>query len=89
MGIDIVIIFSIITALAFILLVVTFFSYYHNRNLKLLFISSIFLFLFIRGVLLSLGLFNNSISSITSSPYIWIFDLIILVFLYAAYSIKR
>ena len=88
-SIDILFIISMITILSAILLFITLFSYVKHKNKKLLFISSVFLFLFIRGVILSFGLFNDDLQNITSSSYIWIFDLIILIFLYTAYSVKR
>jgi len=82
-------IYAMITIISFVLLSVTFYSYQKCKNKKLLFVSMVILVLFIRGMLLSLSLFYNEIESVTSSAYIWIFDLIVLVLLYAAYSIKR
>ena len=78
-----------ITILSLILLVVTLLSYRKYQNKKLLVVSFIFLFLFVRGLLLSYGLFYDSLETLTSNVYIWSFDLIVLLLLYAAYSIKR
>ncbi len=78
-----------ITILSLALFIVTFISYLKSRNAKLVFVSLIFLFLLIRGLLLSIGLFNDHFSSFISSGYIWVFDLIILLLLYIAYSTKR
>ena len=89
MEIEIILLFAGITILSIILLTVTLFSYTKTKNRKLIFVSLIFFFLFIRGSLLSFGLFNDQILNLTSSEYIWIFDLIVLVLLYLAYSIKR
>jgi len=89
MEIEIILLFAGITILSLILLTVTLYSFKKTRNNKLIFVSLIFLFLFVRGFLLSFGLFNDQIASLTSSDYIWVFDLITLILLYVAYSIKR
>ena len=78
-----------ITILSVILFVVTLLSFQKFKNKKLFFVSLIFFFLFIRGTLLSISLFNDQMKEVISSGYIWIFDLIVLVLLYVAYSIKR
>jgi hypothetical protein len=89
MEIDIIFIYAVITILSLTLLVVTLLSYIKYKNNKLLFISLVFLFLFIRGILLSLNLVNDQIADFVSSGYIWIFDVVVLVLLYVAYSLKR
>ena len=89
MNIDIILIFSLITILSISLFIVTFLSYYKHKKTKLLMISFVFLFLFVRGLLLSLSIFYEQIDALISSNYIWIFDLIILILLYGAYSYKR
>jgi len=86
---EIVFIIALITLIAFTLFIITFFSFFKSKNKKLLPISFVFLFLFIRGVMLSLNVFYDVFDSLISSGYIWFFDLIVLLFLYAAYSIKR
>jgi hypothetical protein len=83
-----VLIIALITILSLILLTLTLLSYRKYKNKKLFFVSLVFLVLFIRGLLLSISIFNEEIIEITSNSYIWIFDLIILVLLYAAYSLK-
>jgi hypothetical protein len=89
MNIETIFIYSIVTILSLILLALTFFSYRRYKNVKLLFISSVFFFLFLRGILLSLSLFYEQIADFTSSAYVWLFDLIVLILLYVAYSFKR
>jgi len=89
MEIAIIFLYAGITILSLILLTTTLFSYTKYKNPKLLFVCFIFFFLFIRGLLLSIGLFYDQVVQITSSPYIWSFDLLVLILLYAAYSIKR
>jgi len=85
----IIFLFGLITALSFMLLLVTSLSYRKYKNKKLLFIFLVILVLFIRGLLLSLGLFYENIAQLTSSGYIWIVDVIVLVLLYIAYTLKR
>ena len=89
MDYGIILIVALITILALILFIVTLLSYRKYKNRKLLLVSMVFFFLLIRGVLLSLGLFYASFTQLTTSGYIWLFDLAVLIFLYAAYSLKR
>jgi hypothetical protein len=77
-----------ITIFSLALLIISLLSYHKYKNSKLFFISLVLLILFVRGVLLSLSLFNEQISEITSSSSIWLFDLLILVILYIT-SLKR
>jgi hypothetical protein len=83
-----IIIFSGITIISFILMIIALLSYRHYRSKKLMLLGFGFLFFFIRGVLLSLSLFNSQIQEFTTSNYIWVFDLIILLILYIT-SLKR
>jgi hypothetical protein len=87
---DIVSIFIIacITIFSLALLVISLLSYWKYKNIKLLFISMVFLVFFTRSVLLTLGLFYEQVAAVTSSVYIWMFDLLILVVLYII-SLKR
>ncbi len=81
-------IIAIISILSVVLMLITFGSYFKYKNRKLLFVGFVFLFLFMRGILLTLSLFYEHIAALTASEYIWLFDVIILVLLYAAYSLK-
>jgi len=89
MSINIIIIIALITILSLVLMLVTFLSYSKFKNKKLLFVGCVFLFFFLRSLLLSFSIFIKEIETFTNSGYIWLFDLIILVLLYAAYSVKR
>ncbi len=89
MGIEFIILFASITIIAFLLMMATLISFKKFGNKKLLFISLVLLFLFIRGLLLSLSLFNSQIADVVSSGYIWFFDLIVLGLLYLTYSIRK
>jgi len=77
-----------ITIVSFILLITTVHSYRIYRNTKLLFVLGVFLFLLLRGVLLSLGLFYTQLTPVASSYYLWVVDLVVLTLLYLA-ALKR
>jgi len=77
-----------ITVFSLGLLLVSILSYRRYRNNKLLFVSFVFLIFFIKGVILSLGLFSQQLTDMISNPYFGFLDLIILVFLFIA-TLKR
>jgi hypothetical protein len=77
-----------ITIFALGLLLVSLFSYRKYKNSKLLFVSFVFLIFFIKGIILSVNLFNNQLADIISNPYFELFDLIIIVLLFVA-TLKR
>ncbi len=83
-----IIIFSCLTIFSLVLFCVSILSYWRYKKIKLLFISMVFLVFLIRSVVLSLSLFYDIFASFSSSNYIWILDLIILVILYLT-SMKR
>ena len=88
MDAGILLLYAAITILSMILFVVTLLSYVKTRNRKLFFVSLIFLFLLIRGGILSLGLFYTQLGTLLSNGYIWVVDLLVLILLYVAYSVK-
>ena len=88
MSMETIIISAIVTVLSLSLVAISLLSYRKYSNTKLLLIGVVFLFFFIRGVLFSLSLFYDHIETVISSPYIWLFDVIILVLLYIT-SLKR
>jgi hypothetical protein len=77
-----------ITIFALGLLLVSLFSYRKYKNSKLLFVSFVFLIFFVKGIILSVNLFNSQSADIISSPYFGLFDLIIIVLLFVA-TLKR
>jgi len=77
-----------ITVFALGLLLVSLLSYRKYKNAKLLFVSLIFFVFFVKGIILSLGLFNEQLSSLSSNPYTGLFDLAVLVLLFVA-TLKR
>lgn len=85
---ELVILYAAITILSLILLIVTFVSYRSVRNRKLVFVSGIFFFLFIRGIVLSLTVFFDVFNDVVSSGYLWVVDLVVLLLLYITYSVK-
>ena len=88
MDAGILLLYAAITILSMILFVVTLLSYVKTRNRKLFFVSLIFLFLLIRGGILSVGLFYTQLGTLLSNGYIWVIDLLVLILLYVAYSVK-
>ncbi len=83
-----VVISACITVFALGLFVVSLLSYRKHKNPKLIFVSLVFLVFLVRGILLSLSLFNQQIADILSMPYCWLLDLVILVLLFMA-TLKR
>jgi len=83
-----IVISAFITIFSVGLLGVSLASYRKYKNLKLLFVSLVFLVFLVKGILLSLGLFNEDISSILSGTYAGLFDLFVLILLFIA-TLKR
>jgi len=77
-----------ITILALGMFIVAALSYKRFKNSKLIFVSSAFFIFFIKGVIQSLSIFLKEVSVIESSPYMKLFDLIILILLFTA-TLKR
>jgi hypothetical protein len=89
MEIHTIVINAVITVFSLGLLLISLFSYKKHKNKKLLFVSFVFLVLFIKGILMSAGLFSQDLAAvIPNSFFIGIFDLIILVLLFLA-TLKR
>ena len=83
------VIFSgIVTVFSLGLLAVSLFSFWKYKNIKLLVISIVFIIFFIKGILLSLGLFYTDMGLPTASPSFVLFDVIVLVLLFSA-TLKR
>ena len=79
-----IIINGFVTIFSFGLLVVSVGSYLKFKQLKLLFVSIVFLIFFIQGMFLSIGMFDRGIASLTTGVFAGLFDLIILVILFLA-----
>ena len=77
-----------ITIFSLNLLVISLLSFLKYRNLKLLLMTLVFLLFFIRGLILSMDVIAGKSVDPTSIIYLWVFDLLILVFLYIT-SLKR
>ena len=88
MEIESIIINACITVFACGLLIVSLASYKKFKNTKLIFVSLVFFILLIKGILLSINLLYTEIPLISSSPYIGVFDLAILILLFIA-TLKR
>ena len=83
-----IIIAACITVFALGLFIVSLLSYHRSKNIKLLFVSFVFLVLLIRGTLLSVSLFNEQLEPFVIMPYAGFLDLIILILLFIA-TLKR
>jgi len=77
-----------ITIFSLNLLAISLLSFLKYRNLKLLLMSLVFLLFFIRGLILSADVIAGKSVDFASIIYLWVFDLLILVFLYIT-SLKR
>jgi hypothetical protein len=77
-----------ITIFSLNLLIVSLLSYRRYRGIKLLFLSVVFLLFFFRGIILSYNVFSGNVGDQNAFLYLWVLDLIILVFLYIT-SLKR
>jgi hypothetical protein len=77
-----------ITIFSLNLLIISLLSYKKFRNIKLLLMSLVFLLFFIRGLILSINVITGITVDLASIVYLWLFDLLILVFLYVT-SLKR
>jgi hypothetical protein len=84
MGIESIVINASVTVLSLGLLIVSLISYKKHNSPKLIFISLVFLIFLIKGILFSLGLFYEQLTTINSNQYLGLFDLIILVALFIA-----
>jgi len=88
MEIEYVVIGAAISINSLVLLITSLLSYKKYKNTKLIFVILVFLFFFIRGILLSLGLFYDVLAPFASSYYTWLIDVVILNLLYVA-ALKR
>ena len=79
-----IIIYGFITVFSIGLFSISILSYYKSKNKKLLFVSSVFLLFFIKGVVLSFSLFFSDLNNIITIPIIALFDLIVLFLLFIA-----
>ena len=70
------------------LLIITLISYNKSKNIKLLFVSIVFIILLVKGIILSLSIFVEDFENIITIPLIGFFDLIILLALFVA-TLKR
>ena len=77
-----------ITIFAFNLLLVSLLSYKKFHNMKLLFVSIVFLLFFIRGIYFSIQVFYEEVYPLPMVIFIWLFDVLMLIFLYVV-SLKR
>jgi hypothetical protein len=77
-----------ITIFALGMFIVSLLSYKQYTNKKLLFVSVAFFIFFIKGAIESIGLFSNNFAILNSDVSLKLFDLVILISLFAA-TLKR
>jgi len=84
-NIETIIISAGVTMLSLGLLVVSLLSYRKYKNTKLLLISLVFIFFFIRGILLSISVFVDNFAEMFLTGFsVGLFDFIMLVLLFIA-----
>jgi hypothetical protein len=83
------ILFGFLTMFSFGLWIISIFSYRKSRNKKLIFVNIVFLIFFIKGVLLSLGIFISEIYDSVSIQLLAVFDLIIICLLFISVLKKQ
>ncbi len=83
------IIYGFLTVFSFGLWIISIFSYRKSRNKKIIFVNIVFLIFFIKGVLLSLSIFNSEIFDLISIQMLAIFDLIIICLLFISILKKQ
>ena len=88
MEIQSIVISAFVTIFALGLLIVSFASYRKYKNLKLLFVSGVFVVFLLKGLLMSFALFFKESSLLSSSIYAGLFDLMVLLLLFMA-TLKR
>jgi len=79
-----IIIYAFITIFSFGLFSVSILSYKKSKNRKLIFVSTVFLLFFIKGIILSLSLFLPDFNIYITIPILAIFDLLVLFLLFIA-----
>lgn len=73
-----------ITIFSLAILILSFVSYKKYKNIKLVFITTAFFIFFMKGIIISLGLFFIEFSILTKSTYFGLFDVLILVFVFVS-----
>jgi hypothetical protein len=79
-----IIIYAFITIFSFGLFSVSILSYKKSKNRKLIFVSTVFLLFFIKGIILSLSLFLPDLNIYITIPILAVFDLLVLFLLFIA-----
>jgi len=75
---------ALISVFSFGMFLLSMFSYRDFKSTKLIFVSIAFFIFFIKGLLQSISLFYDALSSLHPTLILGIFDLVILIFLYIA-----
>jgi hypothetical protein len=78
---------AFVTVFALTLLIISLLAYRRSKNTKLLIIGSAFVLFFVKGILLSFGLFFKDIEE-TVAPFGSLFDIGVLIVLFLS-TLKR
>jgi hypothetical protein len=70
------------------MLVTSIASYLRSKNIKLIFVSLVFLIFLIKGIVMAFALFFQELTVMTSISYFGILDLVVLILLFIA-TLKR
>jgi len=79
-----IIIYAFITIFSIGLFIISILSYKKTNNKKLIFVSTVFLLFFIKGLILSLSLFYADLKTYIAIPILAVFDLLVLFLLFIA-----
>ena len=80
--------YAFVTIFSLGLTILSILSYKKYHNQKLIFISIAFIIFLIKGIILSLSLFENEVLELIINSYSGLFDVLILLFLFIA-TLKR
>ena len=79
-----IILYAFITIFSIGLFIISALSYRKTKNKKLVFVLTVFFLFFIKGIILSLGLFLTDLITFITIPILAVFDLIVLFLLFIA-----
>ncbi|MEM2899707.1 MAG: hypothetical protein QXT63_02855 [Thermoplasmata archaeon] len=71
-----------VTIFSFVLFVIAIVSYNRTRNKRLIFVTCAFALFFIKGIILTIGLYFPSIISVHEDPLLLVMDILLLLSLY-------
>lgn len=79
-----IIIYSFLTIFSIGMLFVSFLSFRRSKNIKIFFVTLVFLVFFIKSILLSLSIFFDDLNALISIPFLGVFDFMMIILLFIA-----